>query len=45
VRSWQLSLGIAKRFVRHIRQFSWCLFVASVWGIVLPLLTNALWNM
>jgi hypothetical protein len=45
VRSWQLSLGIARRFARHIRQFLWCFFVAAVWGIILPLFTNALFNM
>lgn len=45
IQSWQLSLGIAKRFARHIRQFIWCFFVAAVWGIILPLFTNALFNM
>jgi len=44
IQSWQLSLGIAKRFARHIRQFIWCFFVAAVWGIILPLFTNALFN-
>ncbi len=45
LRSWQLSLGIAKRFARHSRQLLWCFFVAAVWGIILPLFTNALFNM
>ena len=45
VPSWQLSLGIARKITRHTRQIFWCFFVGVVWGIILPLFTNALWNM